>query len=247
LAVFAPEAPLARAGADAPEPLPHGQPLAFLEKCLERYEARKVKGYRLVMQKQERINGELKPPEVIDVCFREEPHSVYFHWRAGARLAERALYVEGENNGMMLARPQGVARRLAVGKIVERDPDGDDARQSGRYTLKEFGLKKTIQRALTDWQALQAKGMLRAEYLGLTRVKEAGDRPCYTLRRTCPVPEKDGLTEVTLYYDQETWLPVGSVFKGAGGRLLGAYYYRDIQFDPDFEPGQFRRAILMAK
>src|SRR5262245_52058274 len=59
-------------------------PVAFVEACLGRY-AREVKGYRCTFQKQERLGGKLQPAEVIDVAFREEPFSVLFDWREGAR------------------------------------------------------------------------------------------------------------------------------------------------------------------
>src|SRR5439155_19818648 len=76
------------------ERLAREKPIGFLENCLRKY-AREVKGYRVVLQKQELIKGRLEPTEVIDVKFHEKPHSVYFNWLEGARKAERALYVEG--------------------------------------------------------------------------------------------------------------------------------------------------------
>src|SRR5437016_5257176 len=89
-----------------------GDPITFLEKCLEHYD-RQVKGYRLVMYKQEKIAGRLQPSEEIEVHFKEKPFSVHFQWRKGARLADCALYVEGENQGKMLARPAGsILRKL---------------------------------------------------------------------------------------------------------------------------------------
>src|SRR5262245_3327735 len=75
--------------------LPDKDPVAFLTRCLERYNQRGIKGYRLTMQKQERLGGVLHPTEEIDVYFREQPHSVLMKWVKGQRLASRALYVEG--------------------------------------------------------------------------------------------------------------------------------------------------------
>src|SRR5262245_64899677 len=77
---------------------PQKDPVAFLASCLEKYKQRDIKGYRLIMQKQERIGGVLQPTEEIEVFFREQPHSVLMKWVKGQRLASRALYVEGENN-----------------------------------------------------------------------------------------------------------------------------------------------------
>src|SRR5262249_42001443 len=111
------------------ERLARDNPVEFLRASLRAYD-RDVKGYTVVMRKQERLGGKLQLPEVIEVAFREQPYSVYLHWLQGARLADSALYVEGQNDGMMLVRPE---LALARSFIVQRDPEGEEARQSGRY------------------------------------------------------------------------------------------------------------------
>ena len=76
-------------------------------------------------------------------------------------------------------------------------------------------------------------------------MKEAGDRVCYTLRRDqYPKPEEDGVTELTIYIDKETYLQVGAVLKGEGGKLIASYYFRDIKLNPEFKADQFTRAAL---
>lgn len=223
------------------EALPETDPVAFLARCLEQYKARGVQGYTLTMQKQERINGQLQPSEEIEICFREQPHSVLMKWVKGHRLATRALYVEGANNNKVLAKPAGLASLLSV---VEREPEGADAKNSGRYPLTQFGLRKTAERSLRSWKAAQDRGKLQFKYLGLVKVPEAGDRVCYALRRTCDPPEDDGQVETTLYIDKELGLQVGSIVKAAGDKLLGEYFYRNIKFNPEFKKGQFERAAL---
>jgi hypothetical protein len=237
-----------RAAPDDKSPLPgkaemqrlaRTKPVEFLQQCLRHYD-RNVKGYTAVVRKQERLDGKLQRSEVIEVAFREQPYAVSMHWQEGARLAESALYVEGENGGNMLVRP---ALALARGFIVQRDPEGAEARQSGRYTIKEFGIKKGMERTLASWKAADAKGELHVDYLGEVRVKEAGDRLCVGLRRTQYArPEMDGVTELTTYVDTENWLQVGSVLKGEEGKVIGAYYFRDLQLNPEFKPEQFTRA-----
>ena len=83
------------------------------------------------------------------------------------------------------------------------------------------------------------------EYVGLKKIPEVGDRECYILKRPhYDKPEEDGVMSATFYIDKETWLQVGSVLKGAEGELIGAYYFRDIQLNPDFRPGTFSAAVL---
>jgi hypothetical protein len=223
-------------------------PIAFLENCLRRYD-REVKGYRCTLQKQERIEGSLKGTEVIDVQFREKPFSVRFDWRSGANLAQRTLYVKGRSNDQLLVLPTVLPRLVGV---VERDPEGPQARQSGRYPLTEFGIKIGTQRTLAAWEAARKRGTLRVEYLGEERIKGAGDRLCWVLRRVGYekpeadgfTPAKDGIIRSTFYFDKETWLQVGSVLKGEENRLIGEYFFRDIQLNPEFKPGTFTRDAL---
>lgn len=223
------------------EKLAKTDPIAFLENCLKRYD-RQVKGYRCIMQKQERSGGRLQPTEVIAVDFREKPFSVRFDWKQGIRRAKRALYVKGENGGMVLVKPAGLA---ALVGIVKRSPDGPEARKAGRYPISEFGIKIGTERTLGAWERAQKDGDLHVEYLGVRRIKELNNRPCYTFRRRgYKKPEEDGVTDFTMYVDQETWLQTGSVLKGVGGKLIGEYYFRDVKLNPDFAPGTFTAAGL---
>ncbi len=227
------------------EALAKEDPVVFLENCLLRYN-REVKGYSLTMQKQERLQGKLKPREVIDVHYKHGPaengHSVFMRWRQGARLAARVVYVDGENKdpldgrSKMLVKPTGLASLFTV----ERDPEGEDARKSGRYTLIEFGLKMGVQRTLGYFEAAQKEGALHVEYLGRKKIREVGDRECFVLKRTrYKKPEGDGITEQTLYVDTENWLLVGTILRGAEGELIGEYFFRDIRLNPSFDKDQF--------
>ncbi|HKI31441.1 MAG TPA: DUF1571 domain-containing protein [Gemmataceae bacterium] len=226
------------------------RPTEFLKECLLRYK-RDVKGYRLTMSKEERIAGQLEPREVMEVAFREKPFSVFLKWDTGSRRAERALYVAGENQDRVLARPTKgwywmakAAGRLDHDGLAVEDVDGEAARRSGRFTIKEFGVYNGLARLLADWEAAQKKDALHVEYLGVQGVAWAANRPCWVLRRTRFLkPERDGVTEQTVYIDKETWLQVGSVAGGKDG-LIGAYYYRDVEINPEFAPDQFRPAGL---
>jgi hypothetical protein len=247
--LVAPEPPVALTTAEpttaspaVQEPLPTGDIITFLEKCVQRYEEQKIKGYSVILHKQERIGGRLQPSEEIECYYREKPYSVFMHWLHGRRKADSSLYVEGENGGKMLAKPAGLAGLLMP--VVERDVDGPDARQSGRYTMKEFGLKMAIQRTYNTWKAAKEKGTSRVQYLGVRRVREAGDRLCYTLRRTWTVPDAEGITEVIIYIDKETWFQVGSILRGQDGKLVGEYMFRDLRINPQFRSKQFTRAAL---
>ncbi|MCC6421013.1 MAG: DUF1571 domain-containing protein [Gemmataceae bacterium] len=219
-------------------------PVVFVRKCLEHYD-RQIEGYSLTMRKRERIGGKLNPREVIDIHFKDRPHSVFFDWVVNPRKAQRVLYVAGQNNDQLLVLPAGALRILGV---VVRDVDSEDARQSGRYPITEFGLRKAMQRVAINWKKAQDAKALHVEYLGIHKVPEAGNRPCHKFRRTKYAhPEDDGVTELILYIDTEHLLQVGSILKDENGELIGEYYFSNIKINPPFRANQFERAALTAK
>jgi hypothetical protein len=237
-------APPAQPIRTAPAPagaLPVSDPVDFLANCLKRYDQQGIQGYRATFQKQERIHGQLGPLEVIPVAFRASPYSVFMKWLQGARKAQSVLYVEGENDDRMLVHPTGLVGRFV--NVVARDPEGAEAREEGFYSIREFGLRKTLERTLKDWKAAKENGTFKAEYLGVQKVRAAGDRSCYTLHRT-QEPDARGVTDVTVYIDTETWFQVGTVLEGGHGELIGEYMYRDIQLNPNFKPDRFKPAAL---
>jgi hypothetical protein len=219
-------------------------PIAFLENCVRRYD-RDVQCYRTKFHKKERINEKLQDAEEIEVCFREKPFSVLFRWTEGARKASATLFVDGENDGKLLVKPTGLGSLVG---IVKRDADSSDAKKSGRYSLKEFGLKKSTIRVLASWKAAQADNALHVELVGEEKVKEAGNKTCWILKRgKYKKPERDGVLETTVYIDKETWLQVGSVVRGEEGKLIGEYYFCDIQLNPKFDDETFAREALEKK
>jgi hypothetical protein len=233
-----PESPVLDTTADLPSPeqleqLARTDPITFLRTCLLRYR-KEVQGYRCTLVKQERLNGKLGRPESIDVTFREDPFSVLLAWKtAPAGMADRALYVAGQNGGKALAR----GKLLHI--VHHRDPYSADAMAAGRYALPEFGIAKGTERSLAAWETAAARGALKVEYVGVRPLSEAGGVPCYMLKRTCAPPEEDGLVTVETCFDTEHWLQVGNVLTGSGDQRIAAYYFKDIVLNPDFPPDQF--------
>jgi hypothetical protein len=217
-------------------------PLTFLQMCLDRYD-REVEGYSLIFRKRERVAGKLYPAakdkyETVEVHFREHPFSVYMNWLKEPKLAQRALYVEGENDNKVIARPRGLLGAI----VVSRDVDSPDSKASGRYTINQFGLRLALQRTVDHMRKARDRGKLFVRYDGLVKLHEVGDRVCYKFVRTpYEPPEEDGVNELTVYIDRENWLQVGSVLRDADGQLIGEYFFSDIQLNPEFSEAQFTR------
>lgn len=223
------------------ERLAKNDPIAFLKECIRRYD-REVHGFTATMSKQERIDGQLQRRETIAVDFRENPFSVLMRWKENARQAAAVLYVKGENRDQLLVKPAGF-RSLAG--IVARSPNGEDAKKGGRYPLTEFGIKIATQRTLASWEKAKKAGALHVEFLGEERIKEAGNRPCWILKRTrYAATEDDGITNSTFFFDKDSWLQVGTLLKGEENKLIGEYFFRDIKINPDFPRDAFSRNAL---
>lgn len=215
------------------ESLAKTDPIAFLRASLLRYR-KEIHGYRATLVKQERLHGRLGPAETIAVAFRENPFSVLLTWKsAPAGMADRGLYVAGQNDGKTLAR----GKLMHV--IHRRDPYGPDAKAASRYAMPEFGIGKGTERTLVAWQAAKARGNLKVEYLGIKAVPEAGGAECYVLRRTCEPAEEDGVVAVEVSFDTARWLQVANVLTAANDQRIGAYYFRDLVLNPEFPKDQF--------
>jgi Protein of unknown function (DUF1571) len=229
-------------------PDPAKDALGFLRACLKRYDE-SVQGYTLSFWKQERIGTKLHSLEIIDVAYREHPYTVFFNWQQGERLAKKCLFIEGENRDaksgkcLMLVLPAGALQRIGV---VKRDPEGSEAKSSGRYPISAFGLKQAMERVYKAWAAADANKSLDVTYQGLNIVQETGGKTCHTFLRKCynKPEEDDGVAEVVVYIDCETLLQVGTIVKNERAELLATYYFKDIRLNPTFEPGRFEAAAV---
>jgi hypothetical protein len=209
-------------------------PIQALEMALVRYE-KEITEYRCLMIKKERIKKKENPEEEILCSFREKPFSVLMAWKKGINQAEASLYVEGENNNTLQVRPAGLLKRNFVVGLRTDDPQ---VTSTSRYTVQEFGLERGMRRTFTAWKAIREQGLLKFDYQGVQTIKEVGNRPCHVIKRFCNPPEEDGMTDITIMLDAETWLQVGSLLK-AGDQLIGHYYFREINTNPEFPPGHF--------
>jgi hypothetical protein len=98
-----------------------------------------IRDYQAILYKQERIDGELQEQEVAYIKVRHDPFSVHLFFLKPHRGRE-CLYVEGANEGKLLAREgSGLKRRVGVVKL---DPDGHFAMAGQKYPITKIGVRK---------------------------------------------------------------------------------------------------------
>src|SRR5580704_13816784 len=98
--------------AQAGQPAAQGHPLEpalqIASKALSTIQ-NNIKDYSCTLVKRERIDGTLLPPEFLFIKIRHQPFSVYTYFKAPeGKKGQEALYVEGKNDGCLLAHGVGV-------------------------------------------------------------------------------------------------------------------------------------------
>lgn len=218
------------------------KPVEFLEFCLAEYEKKVTTGYRCHFIKQERVKGNLREPEKLRVNFRTDPFSVHMYWLEGADLCQATLYVQGENDGRLLARSMlfGIP-----GPIVARPLDAKDVQSTSRFPITEFGMKAGMLSTLNSMKKAKTNNTLHVSYEGIEKLEKVGGRPCYKLVRSpYQPPEEDNINKLTIWIDCDTLMQVGSDLRDVDGELIAEYYFRDIELNPKFDDKQFTRAAL---
>ena len=152
------------------------------------------------------------------------------------------MYVEGENEGKLVARSMLFGIR---GPVVARPVNAPDCKSTSRFPITEFGIRAGAVSTINAMKAAQKKGTLHVEYKGIEPVEKLGDRTCYKLVRTpYDPPEEDNIMKLTIWVDCDTLMHVGSELIDADGNLIAEYYFRDIELNPTFDEKQFTRGAL---
>jgi len=99
----------------------------------------KTPSYTATFFKQERLGDELGDGQVIEVKLRHAPFSVYMRWMVGDRGRE-VLYIDGENNGDMIAHPGGWKGRMLP--AIKLNPRGSIAMSESRHPVTHIGLRE---------------------------------------------------------------------------------------------------------
>jgi hypothetical protein len=85
-------------------------------------------------------------------------------------------------------------------------------------------------------------------YTGVKRPEELNRLPCGELARTEePGADKEGIIRSRFYFDRATGLQVGTVLLDGEGGLIGSYYFRDLELNPDFPSDTFTREGIRKK
>jgi Protein of unknown function (DUF1571) len=164
----------------------------------------KVEDYQCTMVKRERIGGELGEHEYMFVKVRHKPFSVYTYFLAPSKVkGQEAVYIEGRNDGNMLAHGNGVKHRLFG--TVSLKPTSLMAMSGNRYPITEMGMRRLTERLIEIGSNDMQFGECNVNWIQGAKIN---NRSCTCIQVTHPVPRKNFLFNLArIYVDDELQLP----------------------------------------
>jgi hypothetical protein len=220
-------------------------PLAPLVKyASERYQYidQHVKDYTCTLVKRERVGGRLSDFEILSMKLRHgkveqgkvvTPLAVYVRFLAPAELRDReALYVEGRNDGKIIARRGGLRLPYVTAAV---DPTGELAMQGNHYPVTEIGFKNLLQRLIEVAREDMHNGECEVKYYPGAKIN---GRLATMIEVTHPVRRPHFLFSVArIFVDDELQLPIRYASYDwpaeAGGQpqLIEEYTYLDLKLN----------------
>jgi hypothetical protein len=211
-----------------------------VQTCLEALDG--VTDYQCTLQKRERIRGKLGERESMTLRMRHEPFSVYLRYQLPKKLdGQEVLYVDGRNDGKMLAHPAGIKGKIAG--TVPLNIKGRVAMEGNRYPITELGLKKMAESWLREYERDSKLVPCGTRVLLGAKINGRQSACVEALRRKRHREAPFQLTK--LFIDDELGLPVRyEAYEWpteAGGKPLLAeeYSYLGLQLDNGYTDADF--------
>jgi len=107
----------------------------------------KVDDYTAILRKMEVVRKKAYHHSMY-MRFRAKPFSVYLYFAEKHR-GRQVLYVEGENDGKLLARDSGLG---ALAGTISLKPDSPRAMKEGKFPITKIGMANMLDAVLEQWK-----------------------------------------------------------------------------------------------
>lgn len=224
--------------ANGDEKQPLSRAIAMARKAVEKLDG--IAGYTCTFVKRERVDGKLLDEQRMTMKIRHDPFSVYTRFLAPESYAgQEAIYVEGRNDGNLIAHPVGLKGKL-VGTVT-LDPHGFLAMSESRYPITDSGMKNLLGKLIALGEQRELMQDCRVEFRDNGEVDR---RPCNLIDITRPKTNgKFKLAECRIWIDREWELPVKFEVLEWPPRgdpwLVEQYTYLDVELDAKLDDGDF--------
>lgn len=196
----------------------------------------KVRDYRAVLTKQQRIGGELRDTENFRLKHRRSPECRYLLWLKGPNAGRELLHCTNRDEGKMKVHEGGFLGLVTIWL----DPLGKRARRDDLRPIIETGIYTVAAFVRDDREHHRKSGDVGVDLFR----RVVHDQPS-----TCIVTP-DGISLSTSYASgrrevcmhDELSLPTELLIWSEAGELMEHYTFRDYQLNPgltdaDFNPG----------
>ena len=235
--------------AQAPQNAPPGQPAAEhpLAPTIRwahgaRQSLEGVNDYSCTFIKRERIGDELAEHQYMFLKVRHRPFSVYIYFLAPDDVkGQEAIYVEGRNNGNLLAHATGLKDTL-VGTLSLK-PDSAMAMKGNRHPITDIGLLNLTQKITATGERAMQYNEGNVQYIQGVKIN---GRIATCMQFVYPVQRKEYAHHMTrLFVDDELRIPIryeGYGWPTKAGEeppLIEEYTYLNLKFNNNFTDEDF--------
>jgi len=204
----------------------------------------RIRDYSAYLQKRELIDGKLNDPETIFLKIRHRPFSVYMRFEGPPAFKGReVIYVEGKNDGKLLAHATGVQGLVGT---LSLPPKGMLAMSGQRYPLTEIGMLNLTKRLVEVAEQDVKYGECQVKYYTSDKGIRVNKRPCTCIQVEHPVPRRNFLFHrAYIFVDDQLSLPVRYQSfdwpkkPGDKPQLLEEYTYYNIRLNNGFTDKDF--------
>jgi hypothetical protein len=181
----------------------------------------------------------------MDMKFRQQPFSVYFHGHSKHKAGREVIFVAGQNDGKLIVHEVGLKSIVGTMSLKPEDPKVMD---TNRYPITEVGIAKIIESAVGIWNNEKRTLDSANIEVHIVRAVEVAAMECEVVE-IAHHHQQPGLEYQIgrVYVDKATRLPVRAELYGwpatSGGEppLLEQYTYTNVKTnvglsDADFDP-----------
>ncbi len=128
-----------------------------------------LKDYTTIFHKQEYVDEELLPEEVIRMKVRLKPRRIYMKWIGEVNKGQELLWGKGWNDGQIRVHPSGW-----LGLVTTNvDPEGSTAMEDNRHSVADAGFGNTINLLVRDLEVARE----HPEYVRI--IEDLGEKKIY--------------------------------------------------------------------
>ncbi len=162
----------------------------------------RLRDYSCTLVLRERVDGELYDYQYLRLKVRHHPFSIYAYWLKPQSLRGRELiYVEGQNDGKMLAHE---GRGCSLLPYVALSPTGPLVMRGHRYPYTQMDLKSTLDRFTKLLEDVRSDAGWGVSWIEGGKIN---GRECTFLQLDSARPDTP-FSRVRIWFDDELQLPV---------------------------------------